>query len=762
MTQTPQLGLADSSDPDADEPARMSARSVVTVLAVLGVGCFAAALWWTRGQPPHPDTLTPDTWWPYLLLGLAIMVGEIVYYPVRHGDSYEEQTFSEIVLMVAVLLFAPSVALVGALLGLLFAELVLVRSVIKAVFNLSSNAIATSVLVVTYTVLDGPADRLSTRSVLALLVAALAWEFINLLCLSWILHAVEGVGFRELWRSQLLLTVLMAVASVGVAMTAVAMYPISPILALFALLPAVALWYAYKVTGARLEAQVRTQSIAEFSRVLTSTRSADRLLPMAAERLRRIFGADEVLAAVDREAVMSNRSHRTARYTITSREQELLDSVPTGSDEVLDIPKDRLPQGWTSGYNVPLDVGDGHAGMVALGAYGPPRGLDRILPWAKGGRELWRLRADDRPTLGSLAGSLASALRAARSLAALRDETAKLTAVVDHATDGIAGFDGSGRVMLWSPALAAMTGVTAPVETAATEPAAEQIVAALADLRPGVTPESQMITITRTDGEVRELDVAVVRIPDPDLYVLTVRDITRQRRVERMKSDFIATVSHELRTPITPIKGYAQLLAGRWDRMTPEKRTSVLGTIEDRANHLSRLVDDLLLASRVGDAENARLDVETSPADLAELVEESVAAFPALAARIEVTGRTVAIQCDRQRAVQCLSNLIGNAGKYSDPESPIRLEYGPLEGEPWGVVDVIDCGRGIPAEELDKVFDRFYRVEDPMTMTTGGSGLGLFISRELARAMQGDITVESVLGQGSRFQLRLPLLEENA
>ena len=68
----------------------------------------------------------------------------------------------------------------------------------------------------------------------------------------------------------------------------------------------------------------------------------------------------------------------------------------------------------------------------------------------------------------------------------------------------------------------------------------------------------------------------------------------------------------------------------------------------------------------------------------AELVEESVAAFPALAARIEVTGRTVAIQYDRQRAVQCLSNLIGNAGKYSDPESPIRLEYGPLEGEPWG------------------------------------------------------------------------------
>lgn len=432
------------------------------------------------------------------------------------------------------------------------------------------------------------------------------------------------------------------------------------------------------------------------------------------------------------------------------------------ANEVQDIPADQLPAQWTFGYATRLQLRNDQVGTLALGAGNARRGLRGRLPWAQGSRGLWVLRQEDRPVLASLAGSLSSAIRAGQHLAALRDETAKLGAVVDNATDGIAVFDGSGAVVLWSPAMELITGIAEPAAQHPDNAPDRSTLDALGDLRGIATAqEGRFLTISRTDDDKRELHVSVVPLDDDaQLSVMTVRDVTQQRRVERMKSDFIASVSHELRTPITPIKGYARLLATRWDRMSTEKRATVLETIEERANHLSRLVDDLLLASRVSEVDETRLDVDIVEAQLTDLVAETVATFPNLAKRLDIQGTDVTVRCDRGRAVQCLSNLIGNAGKYSPDDAPIQVMFGREPGHASAVVSVIDHGRGIPAGELERVFERFYRVEDPMTMTTGGSGLGLFISRELARAMGGDISVQSELGKGSTFRLRLPIAEE--
>jgi signal transduction histidine kinase len=408
-----------------------------------------------------------------------------------------------------------------------------------------------------------------------------------------------------------------------------------------------------------------------------------------------------------------------------------------------------------------MDGPDEDPAALALGTSSALSGLEARMPWARGGRYSWKLATEDRPVMASLTGSVASALRASRLFLDLQDETAQLAAVVDHASDGIAVFDRDGRVVRWSPAMTTITGVTPHLNSS---PQGEGLLCDLAALRGSDTGDDGLDQcIQRPDGEARDINVAVVSIQDEaGLSVMTVRDITQQRRVERMKSDFIATVSHELRTPITPIKGYAQLLSTRWDRMTPQKRGQILSTIEERANHLSRLVDDLLLASRASDVATAKLDVTVSAGQLSNLVDKAAASLPDLGPRLHVAGSDAIILVDFERAVQCLTNLISNAGKYSPADSPIHVEYGPRNGEPWAVVTVSDQGRGIPAEELDRVFEKFYRVEDPMTMTTGGNGLGLFISRELARAMNGDITVESTLGRGSSFQLKLPLGEVEA
>jgi PAS domain S-box-containing protein len=360
-------------------------------------------------------------------------------------------------------------------------------------------------------------------------------------------------------------------------------------------------------------------------------------------------------------------------------------------------------------------------------------------------------------------------MRAGAAFDALTEETAKLTAVVDNTSDGIAMVDDSGRVRLWSQTMARMTGVDAGRLDQDLDSAPEVVRTLVAAAREGRThadgtPAPVQVHLVRDDGEQLDVSVSTVRIREASasahsdesgwVSILTVHDETRERRVERMKTDFVATISHELRTPITPIKGYAHLLATRADRVTPEKRAQALRVISDRADHLSRLVDDLLLASQA--SEGARLAVELGIEDLGEVVEQAVTSFPQMSRRISVTlpSEPVLVQCDRIRAVQCLANLIGNAEKYAPAGSPveIRVSVSGLQAH----VHVRDHGPGIPDQEHDKVFERFYRREDPFTMRTGGAGLGLHIARELAVAMGGGLTLRNPAeGSGAEFVLHL-------
>jgi signal transduction histidine kinase len=282
--------------------------------------------------------------------------------------------------------------------------------------------------------------------------------------------------------------------------------------------------------------------------------------------------------------------------------------------------------------------------------------------------------------------------------------------------------------------------------------------------RPDGTPAPVRARLTRADGEELEVTISTVRVREATtssnadttgwVSILTVHDETRERRVERMKTDFVATISHELRTPITPIKGYAHLLATRGERMTPEKRTSALQVISDRADHLARLVDDLLMASKVSDG--TRLAIEMDVEDLDVIIRQAVSTFPDMAGRItlELPEERVPVRCDRVRAVQCLSNLLANAEKYTPADSPIdiRAEVNDTQVH----IHVRDHGPGIPASEQSRVFERFYRREDPFTMRTGGAGLGLHIARELAVAMGGGLTLQTpAVGPGAEFVLHL-------
>jgi signal transduction histidine kinase len=225
----------------------------------------------------------------------------------------------------------------------------------------------------------------------------------------------------------------------------------------------------------------------------------------------------------------------------------------------------------------------------------------------------------------------------------------------------------------------------------------------------------------------------------------------------RAKSEFLSMMSHELRTPLTAIIGYQELLADGISGPVTERQAEHLGRIKLSAGHLLGLIDEVLTLSRL-DAGRETLYVEG--ADVTTLVDEAVTLVATLAAAkglplvVRAPASPVTIESDVGKVRQILVNLLGNAVKYTDRG---RVELSVREEGGRAVFRVRDTGIGIRPEHLDRIFEPFWRVEQKITRRVGGSGLGLSVSRRLARLLGGDVAAESVFGEGATFTLRLPL-----
>jgi PAS domain S-box-containing protein len=352
-------------------------------------------------------------------------------------------------------------------------------------------------------------------------------------------------------------------------------------------------------------------------------------------------------------------------------------------------------------------------------------------------------------------------------------DTATLQQIIRLSGDGIVLLSTDGRVRLWNRAMERITGVPAPAALgrpyddllAGTDPGGEPVtLAALLDAAGPDNPSASGEVSIRGGKLQRWLRCDHSLEFEGGAWttdVVIVHDVTRLREVDRAKADFVATVSHELRTPITPIKGYVELLRAKGQTMDEDLRQDILRIVAERTDHMARLIEDLLLASRISsegqDAVMLGLRLERS--DLVDVAKRATADYlrePDCRLRLELPPGPLEIRADPLRLSQILGNLLSNAHKYSSPPVPIRLRLWRERG--WAMAAVVDRGRGIPREELDRIFDKFHRVGDPMTMTTSGTGLGLYIARELARAMGGDVEAVSAPERGSTFTMRLPLV----
>ena len=230
-----------------------------------------------------------------------------------------------------------------------------------------------------------------------------------------------------------------------------------------------------------------------------------------------------------------------------------------------------------------------------------------------------------------------------------------------------------------------------------------------------------------------------------------VRDVTEARRIENVRRDFVANVSHELKTPVGALAVLAETLATIEDPAVARKFAE---RIADEATRVGAIVDDLIDLGSIETQATFRAGVPVS--ELVRAAVDRVAgAVAASEHRLVVSECDAVLTCDRRQVVSALANLLDNAIKYSEPGTEISVAASCADG--WITFEVVDHGVGIPSRDLDRIFERFYRVDRARSRTTGGTGLGLAIVRNVAHAHHGDVTVDSSEGEGSVFQLRIPV-----
>jgi two-component system phosphate regulon sensor histidine kinase PhoR len=240
--------------------------------------------------------------------------------------------------------------------------------------------------------------------------------------------------------------------------------------------------------------------------------------------------------------------------------------------------------------------------------------------------------------------------------------------------------------------------------------------------------------------------------------LFVIHNLTHERKLERMRRDFVANASHELRTPLSVINGYIETLVDGHETMAIEDRDKFLRTIQRHSDRLKAIIDDLLSLSRL---ESATPGLKSEPIDLGEFLHELAADYrsrdmgAAHTLTTEVPANFGLITGDREKLTQVFSNLLENALKYTPKGSQIDLgarALGANEIEAF----VRDNGSGIPAGDLAHIFERFYRVEKGRARQTGGTGLGLSIAKHIVQLHQGRIWAENRTGQGLVIFIRLP------
>jgi two-component system phosphate regulon sensor histidine kinase PhoR len=363
-------------------------------------------------------------------------------------------------------------------------------------------------------------------------------------------------------------------------------------------------------------------------------------------------------------------------------------------------------------------------------------------------------RADEIGDLGTALVELSRQHES--SIARLDAERELYLAILDGMREGIVVTDVRGLVTLTNRSLRETLGLTS--DPRGREPLEAGRIPELAEILDRATKEGPCAAEADIAEPARRT-LLLSAAPLPDTHsgaVAVVHDITELRRLERVRRDFVANVSHELRTPITSVLAAAETLQG--DAMgKPEVAARFIASIHRNASRLAAIVEDLLRLSKI---ESGRWKYELLDVPVRALAERVVELASAAAVaqeikvEVQVADGGLAVRADEAALQLVVANLVDNAIKYSPEGGSVRITAEPVER---GVaISVHDNGIGIEPPALERIFERFYRVDKGRSREAGGTGLGLSIVKNLVQGMGGEVTVRSEPGKGSTFTVTLP------
>jgi signal transduction histidine kinase len=378
--------------------------------------------------------------------------------------------------------------------------------------------------------------------------------------------------------------------------------------------------------------------------------------------------------------------------------------------------------------------------------------------------EIGVFSAEHEQIAAGISTQAGTAIAKARLLAAERDARAEAEArshaaiALEYVDDGIAMVDNDGVIRLWNRAAARITGLTD----------AEVVGRPIGEAVPGwerialEVPVGDWTSTSRPqtlplDAHDRELWLSVYGVGFPGGTVYGFRNVTDERELETLRVEMVATVSHELRTPVAAVYGAAQTL--RREDLAPERVAQLFEMITTESERLTALVDQILLTSQIDSGNLSSGHEAIDPLAVAEAVVQNanvVAGRPLVV--LEAPEQVAPVHADRERVSQVISNLVENAFKYGTPNEASQVSIRVVETPHALRVEVADEGPGVPESEQDRIFDKFYRLDPDMKGGVRGTGLGLYISRELVERMGGRIGIDSEADAGSTFWFELPRL----
>lgn len=742
------------------------------------VGGLAVSFWALAAGSALREP-APSPWRLLALTGLLLLANVTVLH-LRFGHNKESYTWAEVAVLLGLVLVPPAWIVVLTAPCVTLTHLLRRLAPVKVAFNASTMTVGASLATLVYTPLAGAAEPGGARSLLALGLAALVFWGWNGATVVAAVAFSQGLSWTSVYRRGWRVRFAIGLGNTAVLVSVVALAYADPLSLLTLPVIMVLLYAAYRARLRAMEEREMWQGLQAASRELHQPRLAD-LVAVVLDRSRSLFVAEFVEVTLLDEgrpgwAEVARWDSDRGRTSLCTRSHALPWSWPAIREQAapVQLTLPRCPPyveaamrelGLHQAHVVPLESAQGTLGTLTIGFHGEVR-----------------IRQRELQLLTTFANSVGTALTHARLFESTRDQREQLARVIDNSSDGIFTVSGSGRVLSWNPAMAAITGRTPDCVRGAVldmamrawdehgEPLTADWLARQVDRSGGHASALAGVQSISGGESWLQLSVDVVGGAEgfEESYVVVARDVTARRRVEQAKEDFVATVSHELRTPLTSLKGFLLTLLRPNFQPARADLDQIHGRMLHQAERLQRLVEDLLTVSTF---ERGEFILRLEAIDLGELADRVVRDFRPEHGprRLEVvrTGAEDArllVLADAGRVEQVLTNLLSNADKYTPEGAPVLVRVEPGAGAEaqrvW--VRVIDHGAGIAEDSRDDVFQPFRRLGNHLTRPVGGSGLGLHIVRQLVEAMGGRVLLEETPGGGATFSFALPVAPADA